>query len=583
MSNASVIHPAMRRHIPRLPPMMPAQSAPPPLAAPMLPAELAPPTPVALTPPPLGTRPLLPPAAHPGHHHPLYAPHSHDPDLSAHHYKSIAKGRFALIRTQGGRFYAVIEVMTALGEIHAMLELHPHAATAIAHAQHEHEARQHAAGYGMVTGGGGVFYQDEMTVGAGGGGVFYQDEMTVGQAIVTGYATTTGFDFGDIGKAIGDVAKSVVHTVEHIAAPVAHTVEHIAAPVVHAVTNVANKVAHGIEAAAKTVEHGVSDAVKTAARIVAKAHLGDINAGKFIKDIVHGAEQGVQAARKAADALAQGAQFLARHVDVPKILADAIPIPAIRSAAQSVIGMIDPIGKFDTAIEALRKGDVNKLKSMADQELAEMQGVVSLVPGIGSGISAALGAAEALLHGGAPLEIALRAAYGALPIPPGIRQVTDTVLEAVLQIIKGGDITDAALAIVRDRIPSGMPRDVFDTLVNVIGKHQPITKAAEQLAGHYVTQYTQGLSTALEKGLSSVVAPGAAQVLRQLPDPSTNFASFAPHLKDLSQVASQLQKRIPAPGLPQALPGGVRAPLRAPMPPLAMPRRVLPLHLAMAH
>jgi hypothetical protein len=200
MSNASVIHPAMRRHAPRVPPMMPPPPALPPGAAPIVPAALAPPTPVALTPPPLGTRPLLPPPAHPGNHHPVYAPYSHDPDLAAHHFKSIATGRFALLRTQSGRFYAVIEVMTALGEIHAMLELHPHAATAIAHAQREHEVRQHAAhqhaaGYDMVTGAGGYFYQDEMTVGASGPGVFYEDEMTVGRAIVTGYATTTGFDF----------------------------------------------------------------------------------------------------------------------------------------------------------------------------------------------------------------------------------------------------------------------------------------------------------------------------------------------------------------------------------------------------
>ena len=118
-------------------------------------------------------------------------------------------------------------------------------------------------------------------------------------------------------------------------------------------TDVANKTAHAIDAAAKTAGHGVSDAVKTAARIVAKAHLGDINAGKFINDMVHGAAQGIQAARNAADTLAKGAIFLAHHVDLPKILADAIPIPAVRSIAQNVIGFIDPIGKFADAVDAL--------------------------------------------------------------------------------------------------------------------------------------------------------------------------------------------------------------------------------------
>src|SRR5579872_3420269 len=90
-----------------------------------------------------------PPEAHPtlspGPRHPVYAPHSHDPDLVAHHYKRLAAGRFALLRTQSGRFYAVIEVETGLGDIHAMIELHPHAAAAISQAQREHPARERAA------------------------------------------------------------------------------------------------------------------------------------------------------------------------------------------------------------------------------------------------------------------------------------------------------------------------------------------------------------------------------------------------------------------------------------------------------
>src|SRR3974390_3178966 len=115
----------------------------------------------------------IPPDSLPGHsmvspapRHPVYAPHSHDPDLAAHHYRRLAAGRFALLRTQGGRFYAVIEVETGLGDIHAMIELRPHAAAAIAHAQREHPAREHAAGRAIVTGAGGIFYQDEMAVGA---------------------------------------------------------------------------------------------------------------------------------------------------------------------------------------------------------------------------------------------------------------------------------------------------------------------------------------------------------------------------------------------------------------------------------
>jgi hypothetical protein len=458
--------------------------------------------------------------AHPTPTHAFIPLHAHDPELEAHEYERLAAGRFCLVRTRSGRFYACIEVDTLLGHVCAMIELSPAAAHALAQAQHDHvRSQQRAQTTGFVFG----------------------DEMT------------TGFSFGDITSAI----------------------EHVAAPVVHAVSDVANKAGHAIDTAAKSATHGVSDAVKAAARIVAKAHLGDTVAGKFIRDIVHGAGQGVAAARQAADTLAKGAVFVAQHVDLPKILADAIPIPAVRNVAQSVIGMVDPNAKFADAIDALRRGDIQRLKAMAQQEISEAQGVISLVPGIGSGVSAALGAAQALLDGGAPLEIAIRAAYGAIPIPPGVRNVTDMVLEAVLKIVEGGSITDAALAMARDRVPSGIPRDVFDTLVNVVAKHQPIVKAAEQLAGHYVAQYTQGLATALEHGLSSAVTPLAAQVLRNLPDPTTRFASFAPVLKDVTKVADQLRKPL---GAIQDLSHAVHLPSLPPQ--VRIAARALPPHPA---
>ena len=113
-------------------------------------------------------------------------------------------------------------------------------------------------------------------------------------------------------------------------------------------------------------------------------------------------------------------------------------------------------------------------------------------------------------------------------------------------------------------------------LVNVIGKHQPIVKAAEQLAGHYVRQYTQGLTAAVEHGLSSVVTPLAAQALRTLPDATTKFASFAPALKEITKTADQL-RRVPA---SLAVARGV-APRPLPPSSVRAPPHLLPIHLAM--
>lgn len=114
------------------------------------------------------------------------------------------------------------------------------------------------------------------------------------------------------------------------------------------------------------------------------------------------------------------------------------------------------------------------LQPVADigkQVLSAAQGVISLIPGVGTGISSAISAGLALLSGGSPLEIALRAAYGAIPIPPGIRNLTDMVLDAVLALASTGDPAEAAIAVARSRVPEGLPRDVFDTLIHIIAHH----------------------------------------------------------------------------------------------------------------
>lgn len=100
-----------------------------------------------------------------------------------------------------------------------------------------------------------------------------------------------------------------------------------------------------------------------------------------------------------------------------------------------------------------------------------IQGVVSLVPGIGTGISAAIGAGMTLLQGGSPLDIAVNAAFGAIPIPPGAREIAHTALDAIMSLVKTKNLGDAAVAAVRQQIPAGLPQQVFDTLAHLVLSH----------------------------------------------------------------------------------------------------------------
>jgi hypothetical protein len=349
----------------------------------------------------------------------------------------------------------------------------------------------------------------------------------------------------DIGHAVAHGVSDIGHAVSHAAHDVAKTAEHIGAGVVHAAQGAINAAAHAIDQAAKDAFRGLKSAIPAAAKLLARAHLGDISAASILRSIGDAAKKGVAWAGKAMNAVAEGAKFLAKAVDVPKLVADVIPIPAIKSFVKS----ISPMQKFSDAVDALKHGDFDRLKKMATEALSTAQGVISLIPGIGTGISAALSAAEALLSGGSPLDIAIRAAYGAIPIPPGLRDITDVVLDAILALVDGQNITDVGLTVARDRVPKGIPRDVFDTLANIVVKHQPILKVVEGVAEHYVSQYTKGLSDTLTQGLSKAVGPVVSQTLDKLPDVSHVFAGFpnelkqaaasvAPVAQDLAQTAT---------------------------------------------
>ena len=134
---------------------------------------------------------------------------------------------------------------------------------------------------------------------------------------------------------------------------------------------------------------------------------------------------------------------------------------AMGCSGEEVEGFFDSIAHAASSI-------VKTVAHVATPILSAVQGVVSLVPGIGTGISAAIGAGLAILEGGGPLEIAIKAAYGAIPIPPGIRNVTDMALNAALSLMHTSSIGDAAIAAIRSKLPSGLPQSVFDTLAHIV-------------------------------------------------------------------------------------------------------------------
>lgn len=113
---------------------------------------------------------------------------------------------------------------------------------------------------------------------------------------------------------------------------------------------------------------------------------------------------------------------------------------------------------LDKAMGAAAKGTLNDLREQ--MRVAEM--VAPFIPGIGTGVAAALGAANALASGRPITEAVLSAARSA--IPGGA--IAQAGFDMAMNLAKGQSFTQAALAAARDRLPGGpAAKAAFDTAV----------------------------------------------------------------------------------------------------------------------
>jgi hypothetical protein len=295
-------------------------------------------------------------------------------------------------------------------------------------------------------------------------------------SVLTDPSFVTGGLFDDISHAITGAASGAYHAA-------AKASDIVASPSFQVLTKAAGEGAALVAQATPYLPEGARKTIEQASHIVLRAKIGDLDAKQFIRTIGTAAKAGVSSAQHIGDALLDATQIVAKVVDVPAILAD-------KAGVGGLVRSVSPIASFGQMMNALQHGDFARLKTIAEHQLSTMQSVASLVPGLGTGFSAGLSAGLAALHGGSGLEIAIRAAYGAIPIPPGVRDITDGVVDAVMGFVRNPHhLTEVALQVARDRIPSGLARDVFDTLIHIVVQHHPIQKEAGALLDHYVTQY----------------------------------------------------------------------------------------------
>ena len=195
---------------------------------------------------------------------------------------------------------------------------------------------------------------------------------------------------------------------------------------------------------------------------------------------------------------------------------------------------------------------VRDVRPELDFGLSVLQGATSIIPGLGTPVAAALGTAQAILDGGGPIDIALRTAYACIPIPPGLREITDPVVDAVIALASGKSVTDAAILAIRDKLPAGLPQQVFDTLAHVLAKKIPIVKKPADVAKHYVTKYTRGPAAANAESAHHIPAAAAAH-LRRVPRPPPPRSAAAPAAR-LPNVQHPKPPPPPPPRPPTSVP-----------------------------
>ena len=158
--------------------------------------------------------------------------------------------------------------------------------------------------------------------------------------------------------------------------------------------------------------------------------------------------------------------------DAGRIVKD--PIRALNDVARTASNIVRDPGR-DVRVIA-RDVHAVEVEARTIIPIAEgiVQSVVSLVPGLGPPISSALAAGMAALEGDNPLEIAMNAALGLIPLPPGVEEIAKGIMDALLTIAmhpNAGGAIDAAIVAAKANIPgaqSGLIGQVFDTLSHLV-------------------------------------------------------------------------------------------------------------------
>ncbi len=156
------------------------------------------------------------------------------------------------------------------------------------------------------------------------------------------------------------------------------------------------------------------------------------------------------------------------------------------------------------------KRDLQSAKELAPYA----QAVLSVVPGVGQGVNAAIAAGAALAQGQNITDALVQGVKGMVPGGP----LAQKALETAYNVAKGQSITDAALNVLRDQVPAGPARTAFDTGV-ALAHGKNLQDVAKEQGMALISSTVQTLSPLKQSPMSNVgptigkIAQTAVQIL----------------------------------------------------------------------
>ncbi len=220
--------------------------------------------------------------------------------------------------------------------------------------------------------------------------------------------------------------------------------------------------------------------------------------------------------------------------DVTKIAADTVMAPV------NIVKAVASGERLDHVVVDAIKAQVKLVKDAAPYAKI----VVSMVPGVGSGVAAAMGAGIALAEGKSLDQAAKEAIRSALPGGPLAAAAFDTAMKAA----SGERIDKAILEGTRAALPSDAARAAFDIGMAVATGEKVQNAVAKGLAG-MASDKVQEVLAAGTKALGST--PGLSDALKAVP-PGVASEGFRMAAGLLSQkgigekAVAEVRNRLPA-------------------------------------